>query len=140
MDFKQMNKHLEELISLKNKLNAMTYDDKDYDDIEEELHDLEDEFLDIYGDYLEGVLDKVHGQLEADNDVLLPIAYIGSVYKEIDKNAAGQRQFEILPDQGVLVESGKVPGKNTRLIFQVNPVRLMFTTNAQQVIVWDEGK
>ncbi|MCU0417642.1 MAG: hypothetical protein MUE33_10715 [Cytophagaceae bacterium] len=140
MNFKQLNKDLEKLILKKNELNRLTYDDKNYDDVEEELHDLEDDFLDNFGDELEKVLNKVHEKIAADSDVLLPIAYIGSYYKQGDKLPSGGLELAIMPDQGVIIESEKFPGKNTRLIFGVHPVRLIITQQEKQTIVWEEGQ
>ena len=45
MDSKAIDKSLIEIIEKKAELNALTYDDKGYDKIEDELHDLEDEFI-----------------------------------------------------------------------------------------------
>ena len=141
MDLKQLNKDLEEIVLKKNELNALTYDHKDYDGKEEELHDMEDDFLDAYGDELEEVLDQVHIEIDADNDVLLPIAYVGAYYKPIAKNADGSLQFEIAADQGVLVESGKFKNTDTRLIFVPNPLRLVLITGKdKKVVVWGEGQ
>lgn len=141
MDLKKVNKDLEAIILKKNELNALTYDHKDYDDVEEELHDLEDDFLDAYGDELEEVLDQVHVKIDADNDVLLPIAYVGSYYKPAAKNADGSLQFEIAEGQGVNVESGKYKSADTRLIFVPNPLRLVLTNGKdKKVVVWGEGQ
>jgi len=141
MDLKQLNKDLEAIVLKKNELNALTYDHKDYDDIEEELHDMEDDFLDAYGDELEEVLDKVHIKIDADNDVLLPIAYVGGYYKPLSKGPDGSQLFEIAPDQGVMVESGKYKNTDTRLIFLPNPIRLILTTGKdKKVVVWEEGQ
>jgi len=141
MDLKQLNKDLEAIVLKKNELNALTYDHKDYDDVEEELHDMEDDFLDAYGDQLEEVLDKVHEKIDADNDVLLPIAYIGSYYKPAAKNADGSLQFEIAEGQGVLVESGKFKNTDTWLIFLPNPLRLVLATGKdKKLVVWGEGQ
>ncbi|MFN8416123.1 MAG: hypothetical protein U0U66_07310 [Cytophagaceae bacterium] len=140
MNYKQLNKDLEKLVIKKNELNRLTYDDKNYDDVEEELHDMEDDFLDNYGDDLEAVLDKVHEKIGADNDVLLPIAYIGSYYKQGEKNASGSIEFAIQPEQGVMIECEKFPGKNIRLIFGVNPIRLVIVNKDKQTTVWEEGQ
>ncbi len=141
MDLKQLNKDLEAIVLKKNELNALTYDHKDYDDVEEELHDMEDDFLDAYGDELEEVLDQVHIKIDADNDVLLPIAYVGAYYKPLSKSADGGQLFEIAADQGVLVESGKFKNTDTRLIFVPNPLRLVLTTGKdKKVVVWGEGQ
>lgn len=139
MDLKQLNKDLETIVLKKNELNALTYDHADYDDIEEELHDMEDDFLDVYGDALEEVLEGVHGKIDADNDILLPIAYIGSYYKPSGKNADGTHKFEVAEGQGVLVESSKVKGGDLRLIFLPNPLQLLLVQGKdKKIVVWGE--
>ena len=143
MNLKKLNKDLEAIILKKNELNALTYDHKDYDDIEEELHDLEDDFLDAYGEELEEVLDTVHGKIDADNDILLPIAYIGAFYKTAGKNADGTHQFEVAEGQGVLIESGKFKGGDVRLIFLTSPVRLLLVNGKdKKIVIWggEEGQ
>ena len=47
MDSKAIDKFLIQIIEKKAELNAYTYDDKEYDKIEDELHDLEDDFIDL---------------------------------------------------------------------------------------------
>jgi hypothetical protein len=140
MDLKQLNADLEAIILKKNELNALTYDHKSYDDIEEELHDMEDDFLDAYGDNMEEVLDGVHIKIDADNDVLLPIAYIGSYYKPLPKNADGSIQFEVVEGQGVLVESGKFKSGDCRLILLPNPLRIVLVNKDKKIVVWGEGQ
>ena len=135
MDLKQLNEDLEAIVLKKNELNAITYDHKSYDDIEEALHDMEDDFLDAYGDELEEVLDQAHIKVDADNDVLLPIAYIGSFYKPGAKNADGTQQFEIAEGQGVLVESSKFKSGDSHLVFVPNPLRLMLINGKDKKIV-----
>lgn len=141
MDLKQLNKELEAIVLKKNELNALTYDHKDYDDIEEELHDLEDDFVDAYGEELEALLDEVHLKIDADSDVLLPIAYIGSYYKPVAKNSDGSHQFEVAEGQGVLVECSKYKGADTRLIFLPNPLRLVLVNGKdKKIVIWGEGQ
>ncbi|MFD1470712.1 hypothetical protein ACFQ48_20975 [Hymenobacter caeli] len=120
MNTEDLNLALVALIEKKAELHTLTYDDARYDEVEEALHDLEDDFNDEYGDYLEAALDKVHGDLKSDTDVLLPTAYLPS-----DPGAAPS------PKEGVWVDSEKYPGKEARITLIPNPVRIMLTVGKQ---------
>jgi hypothetical protein len=50
MDINKLNQDLVELVSRKNLLASIDYNDQAYDQVEEELHDFEDEFLETYED------------------------------------------------------------------------------------------
>ena len=82
MDLNKLNDELCELVSRRNLLAAIDYNDEAYDQVEEDLHDFEDDFLEEYDAYLEDVLQQVHNKYCPDNDVLLPIAYIAKKYIE----------------------------------------------------------
>lgn len=120
MNTDDLNLALVALIEKKAELHTLTYDDARYDEVEEALHDLEDDFNDEYGDYLEAALDKVHGDLKSDTDVLLPTAYLPS-----DPRSAPS------PKEGVWVDSEKYPGKEARITLVPNPVRIMLTVGKQ---------
>ena len=120
MKTEDLNLALVALIEKKAELHILTYDDARYDEVEEALHDLEDDFNDEYGDYLEEALDKVHGDLKSDTDVLLPTAYLPS-----DPRSAPS------PKEGVWVDSEKYPGKEARITLVHNPVRIMLTVGKQ---------
>ena len=120
MKTEDLNLALVALIEKKAELHILTYDDARYDEVEEALHDLEDDFNDEYGDYLEEALDKVHGDLKSDTDVLLPTAYLPS-----DPRSAPS------PKEGVWVDSEKYPGKEARITLVPNPVRIMLTVGKQ---------
>lgn len=62
MDIKKLDHALALLVEKNHELNALDYNDKNYDRVEEELHDMEDDFLDEYGDFLEEVLRDVHDE------------------------------------------------------------------------------
>ena len=50
-----------EIAEKRNELNGLTYNDSNYDDIEDDLHDLEDDFNEEFGTFLEDVLqDEKH--------------------------------------------------------------------------------
>jgi hypothetical protein len=117
MDIKALDKALLEITKKREELSKIDYNNPKYDDLEEQLHDLEDDFQDEYGDYLEKALQNVHDEFCPDNDVLMPIAYLG---------------------QGVIVEVDKLPGKDTRLVLVPSPVRIMLTVGKdKQQVVWE---
>ena len=116
MNVKELDAELQEIERKKAELSKLNYNDPKYDDLEEELHDLEDDFQDKHGDHLEQVLQKIHDEHCPDNDVLLPIAYLG---------------------KGVPVEVDKYPGKDTRLVLVTSPLRIiLFVGKERQDTVW----
>lgn len=118
MDLKKLDQALKQIESTRAELSTIDYNNPKYDDLEEKLHDLEDNFQDQYGAYMEDVLQKIHDEHCPDNDVLLPIAYLGD---------------------GVPVELEKLPGKNIKLVLAADPLRLFFKGKEKQQVVW-EGK
>jgi len=116
MDIKALDKALQEIMKKRDELGKIDYNNPKYDDLEEQLHDLEDDFQDEYGEYLEEVFQDVHDEVCPDNDVLMPIAYLG---------------------KGVYVEVDKYPGKETKLILVPNPPRIILSiTKDKQELVW----
>jgi hypothetical protein len=116
MDVKALDSALLEILKKREELGKLDYNNPKYDDLEEELHDMEDEFQDEYGEDIEEALQKVHEQLCPDNDVLLPIAYIG---------------------KGVPVEVDKFAGKDTKLVLTANPPRVVLLVGKdKQEVVW----
>lgn len=116
MDVKALDKSLLEILKKREELGKIDYNNPKYDDLEEELHDLEDEFQDKYGEYLEAAFQDVHDDLCPDNDVLMPIAYLG---------------------KGVPVEVDKFPGKDTKLILSPGPARIILAVGKDaQEVVW----
>ena len=78
MDIKGLDKALQQIVDCRAELSKIDYNNPKYDDLEEKLHDLEDNFQDEYGDFLEDALQGIHDKYCPDNDVLLPIAYLGA--------------------------------------------------------------
>jgi uncharacterized protein YdcH (DUF465 family) len=115
MDINALDKALQEIVKYRDELSKLDYNNPKYDDLEEKLHDLEDNFQDEYGDYLEGVLDTIHDKYCPDNDVLLPIAYLGA---------------------GISVEMEKFPGKDVRLMLTTSPPQFVLTFKDKQEVVW----
>ena len=137
MDTKTLDKVITQIIERKLALSTLTYSDKKYDIIEEELHDLEDEFIENYGDYFEEILEKVHEKICPDTDVLLPTAYVAKKYIKKGKNADGSTDYDVDYKEGVWVDSDKFPGKDTRLVLIPNPTRIVFSVEGKsKEVVW----
>ena len=120
MNVKELDAELREIEKAKAELDKLDYNDPKYDDLEERLHDLEDDFQDKHGEFLEEALQNVHDDLCPDNDVLMPIAYLG---------------------KGVPVEIDKFPGRDTRLVLVTNPIRILLTIGKEkQDVVWTAGE
>jgi len=116
MDSKALDRALGELIKRKTELEALDYNNPKYDEMEDALHDLEDDFQEKFGTKMEEVLQDVHDEYCSDNDVLLPVAYLG---------------------KGVIVEVDDFPGKDTRLTILANPPRIVLALGKDnQKIVW----
>ena len=137
MDIKKLNDDLCELVSRRNLLASIDYNDEAYDRVEEDLHDFEDEFLEEYDDYLEGAFQSVHDEYCPDTDVLLPIAYIAKKYIEkTDKE--GNMSYGVGPNEGVLVEADKYELNDVRLFIVPSPTRIVMTIdNARPEVVWE---
>jgi hypothetical protein len=116
MDIKALDNALQAIEKKRDELSKLNYNNPQYDDMEEQLHDMEDDFQDKYGDYVEEALQNIHEELCPDNDVLMPIAYLG---------------------KGVFVEVDKYPNKDTKLILASNPPRILLTIGKdKQEVVW----
>jgi hypothetical protein len=136
MSFKKADKLLLEIIKKRNELSKLEYSDNRYDEVEDELHDLEDDFSENYGEMLEAVITKIHDEQCPDEDVLDPISYIASEYKEVGKDI-----YDCAVNQGVRVKMDKLPGKKVRLVWLPNPLRLMLNIEPQtQYQVWSSEK
>jgi len=116
MDIKALDKALQEIVAKRSELEKINYNNPKYDDLEEQLHDMEDAFQVKYGDYLEEALQDVHDDLCPDNDVLMPIAYLG---------------------KGIYVEVDKYAGKETKLILETAPPRIVLSIGKEkQEVIW----
>lgn len=116
MNVKELDAELQEIEKAKAELSKLDYNDPKYDDLEEKLHDMEDDLQDKHGEYLEEALQGVHDEICPENDVLMPIAYLG---------------------KGVPVETDKFPGKDTRLVLVTNPPRIILHVGTEkQDTVW----
>lgn len=116
MDNKALDKALTELIKKKAELEAIDYNNPKYDEMEDALHDLEDDFQEKFGARLEEILQDIHDEYCSDNDVLMPVAYIG---------------------KGVMVEADDYPGKNTMLHLVAGPPRIVLSVGKEkQEVLW----
>ena len=116
MDIKALVSALQAIEKKREELSKLNYNNPKYDEVEEQLHDMEDDFQDKYGDYVEEALQNIHEELCPDNDVLMPIAYLG---------------------KGVFVEVDKYPNKDTKLILASNPPRIVLSVGKdKQEVVW----
>jgi hypothetical protein len=128
MNTNALNASIIAILEKKQELNKLDYNDKRYDDIEEELHDMEDDFNEEYGDELEDVLEDVHGKIKSDADILLPSAYLVSSLKNEDLTEEEQ--------EGVWVESDSFPGVEMRLVIVANPPRILLVLADQERVLW----
>jgi hypothetical protein len=116
MDVKALDKSLLEILKKREELSKLDYSNPKYDDLEEEVHDLEDDFQDQFGEYVEAAFQEIHDELCPENDVLLPIAYIG---------------------KGVPVEVDKYEGKDTKLILMPSPTRIILIGGKEkEEVLW----
>jgi len=116
MDIKALDKALAELTKRKEELSAVDYNNPKYDEMEDALHDLEDDFQEQFGNKLEEILQDIHDEYCSDNDVLMPVAYVG---------------------KGVIVEADDYPGKDTKLTLLANPPRIILSVGKEkQETLW----
>ncbi len=108
MDIKALDKALLEIVTKREELSKIDYNNPKYDD-------LEDEFQDSYGEYLEEALEQVHEEYCPDSDVLMPIAYLG---------------------KGVFVDAEKFPGKEVKLVLAASPARFLLQVGGKEQVVW----
>lgn len=134
MNVDALDKALSQLVEKKIALSHLTYNDEQYDLIEEELHNLEDDLVETYGDHLEDMLADVHDELCPDNDVLLPIAYIANGYEKIDRE--GTITYRATSG-GVIVDVDEYPNQLTRLVLVPAPTRLVLQVGKKnEEVVW----
>ncbi|KXX67322.1 hypothetical protein [Flammeovirga sp. SJP92] len=139
MDTTAIDKALIEIIEKRNQLNALSYEDESYDDIEDELHDLEDDFIDEHGETLEDIIGDVHEDFSVDTDVLSPLSYIAQSYTKTGDNEVGA-QFDCDHGQGVPVEVDDLERKPTKLVIIPNPLRIILNVDSKnRKIVWQNS-
>ncbi|MCS6823360.1 MAG: hypothetical protein NZ529_03630 [Cytophagaceae bacterium] len=141
MDIKSVNQFICDIIEKKALLNTLSYNDKNYDKVEEELHDIEDEFMDMHGDDFEEILEQVHDELDADNEILLPIAYLASEYIVKGEYKNGGKIYDVKQNEGILIDTNKIAGKSKRLVLIPNPLRLLLLVDSnKRQVVWEASE
>jgi hypothetical protein len=116
MDIKALDSALQAIETKRVELSKLNYNNPKYDDLEEQLHDMEDDFQDNFGEHVEEALQNIHEEICPDNDVLMPIAYLG---------------------KGVFVEVEKYEGKDTKLVLVTNPTRIILAVGKEkQEVLW----
>ena len=131
MDVQQLNADLCKIIDKKIELNGMSYNDPEYDQIEEDIHELEDRFQRRYGDYLEEALYEIHDEYCPDNDILMPIAYIPT------KALKQGNEYVVDFKEGVYVEADDYGDEDTKLVMLPNPLRIVLQINPEKKeVVW----
>lgn len=139
MDTTAIDKALIEIIEKRSQLNALSYEDESYDDIEDALHDLEDDFIDEHGETLEDIIGDVHEEFAVDTDVLSPLSYIAQSYIKTGENEKGA-QFDCAHGQGVPVEVDDLESKPTKLVLLPNPLRIILNVDSKnRKIVWQNS-
>lgn len=138
MEIEDLNSILVSIVERRMELGRLSYSDKNYDDLEEELHNIEDEFVDNFGKQMENVFHEIHQKYCPDTDVLSPIAYLAKNYHKVGKFTNGTAQYDI-PDlkQGVVIDSDEY--EQAYLVLIPNPVRVLLTVpkNALKEEVWN---
>ncbi|MFN6945129.1 MAG: hypothetical protein ACK4ND_09290 [Cytophagaceae bacterium] len=138
MSLTSLEKELTQLILKKNELAKLSYSDKKYDELEDEIHDMEDDFLEKHGEELDGILESVHDEVCPESDLLLPTAYLANKYVIKGKKSDGSPEFDVEGDEGVFVETEEHPGRDTRLVLIPNPLRVILTIDEKEKhIVWE---
>jgi hypothetical protein len=135
MNVKAINDMIVEIIEHKLALGTLTYDNPKYDKLEDSLHDLEDEFLDMYGDTFEEILDEIHEKLAADNEVLLPIAYMANSY-QIAVDDKGNKTYDVKAGDGIHIDTDKFAGKVKSLVLVPSPLRFVLLVDNKKEVVW----
>lgn len=133
MNWETLDQQLTELVQQRNQLSQLEYSDKNYDDLEEQLHDLEDDFNEEYEEVLAPELEKIYAKLKSDTDILLPSAYLANSYKEMQADAKGIVTYEVSGAQGVPVESDSLGKVDLRIVLVPNPARFVLLVNGNQL-------
>jgi hypothetical protein len=125
-----INRDLVNITEKRMELSRLTYADRDYDEIEEELHQLEDDFVAHFGKVLEPVLQTIHHQYCPQTEVMSPIAYLAKNYIKVGKYNNGSAMYDLADNQqGLIIDSERYD--TAHLVILPNPVRIILTTNSE---------
>ncbi|NJO03385.1 MAG: hypothetical protein HC880_18380 [Bacteroidia bacterium] len=132
MRIEDLNSDLVEIAEKKMALGRLSYSDRIYDALEEELHALEDAFVEQHGPHLEAVLAKVHEKHCPETEVLSPLAYLAKTYLKVGTQADGTAVYDI-PDfqQGIVIDSDHY--SDAHLVLVPNPVRILLTAPQENI-------
>lgn len=118
------NQHLIEIIEVKNKLADLTYNDEQYDELEDKLHDLEDSFIDEHDESISDLLSDIYDEYCPEEEILSPISYIANRY------IVDGKDYLVDIREGVFVEIEKkdYPVNSGRIVLLPNPLRFALIT------------
>jgi len=112
------------IVEKRNQLATLSFNDKKYDRLEDELHDLEDAFTDAFGEQMEDIIRRIQHTYNGWQDVLHPTAYIARKYVE-KEDEKGYKAFAVTKTDGVSIESSEKG--ELRLVYVPAPARLILT-------------
>jgi hypothetical protein len=127
----RLNLDLIEIILKRNELNRLTYNSREYDLVEEELHDLEDAFNENHGFLLENALISAHEKCCPETEVMVPVAYVAKNYTVINEAESRTAIFEPAPGGGLPVDSPGNPHEVLRLVLVPNPPRILLKSGEE---------
>ena len=137
MDAKAIDRALVSIIEKKAQLSGLFWDDKRYDEVEDELRKLEDELVDSYGDDLTEILEAVYDGMDVVGDVQLPTLYLAKTYSRSGQTADGMGVYDVRPGEGFRIETDRHAGKFPRLVLIPNPLRVVLQVDGGgREVVW----
>jgi hypothetical protein len=141
MDFRLLNEKVLELIKLNEKLENISYNDSQYDELEDKVYEMQDELNDKYGKHFDEILSNVYKQLGSKDELLNFTDYIAKTYLVSGaKNPDGSNKFDEVPEDCIIItarpealQGKKLDGK---IYLKPNPLRLGFAIGKHERIVW----
>ncbi len=125
-----LNDAVYRIADLRYNLSLKSYEDEDYDELEDELHEQEDAFLEEYGEEIEDILSDVYDELCPGDEVLSPIAYLATTYKKVGENQ-GVNVYDVEFDQGLPISIEGSGAKEPRLVILPNPLRVILNVDSK---------
>ncbi|HET6243338.1 MAG: hypothetical protein H0V01_11230 [Bacteroidetes bacterium] len=142
MDFGIVNEKVLTIIKMNEQLSRITYNDPNYDQLEDKVYEIQDEVNDKFGDYFEDIMEDVYKELGCDDDVLNFTDYIAKSYTVSgEKNPDGSLKFEEAPNDCIIIRISPkaLNGKsiNAKIYLKPNPLRIGFAIEKLERIVWN---
>lgn len=135
MNVKEANNLLISIIEKKQSILGLTYENPEYDKVEDALHDLEDEFIDSYGEELEKIFQSIYDTLDSEDEVFLPTAYIATSYIILKNGNAVT--YDVSLSQGFRVETPKYAGQIVTIVLLPNPMRILIQIDKKtREVLW----